>query len=162
VLLTRPAGDAKRQVQLERIASTAQELGVVVDLRARPPQLSDGMLQQVAMVRALACEPRLLVADECFSALDVDAVRRLRGALRRRVHAKRMGALLVLHDLDALLDLAHRVLVIERRPFTLEGEAEPSARLLVNTRFDEGRGDVAADHGLLSIVPLLLGEPTRD
>lgn len=166
LLLTRPAGDEPRSAQLARIDATAEELGVDVDLGLRPPELSDGLLQQVAIVRALAREPTLLVGDECFSALDVDAGRRLRRALRQRSKKRQMGALLVLHDLDALLEIADRVLVIERRPFTLRQESEdasPSARMMRNASVADVSRPAAAprEGGLLAIVGRLL-EPSGE
>ncbi|NOY90304.1 MAG: ATP-binding cassette domain-containing protein [Deltaproteobacteria bacterium] len=134
IALTRPAGDAPWRAQLERVEQMREELGLELDLRLRPGRASDGMLQQAAMLRALAPGPQLLLADEPFSSLDVGVARRLRGALRRRVSGGAMGAVLVLHDLESLVTLADRVLVIEQRPFTtaLAGSGVHRARLLQN------------------------------
>jgi molybdate transport system ATP-binding protein len=79
-----------------------------------PAQLSGGQAQRIALARALACQPQLLLLDEPLAALDVDAAPALRGLLRRvlRDGQGRRGALLVTHDpLDALT-LADRVLVL--------------------------------------------------
>lgn len=79
----------------------------------RPSQLSGGQAQRVAVARALAGDPDLLLLDEPFAALDVDAAPAIRGLLRRVLRAQQSRAtVLVTHDpLDALA-LADHVLVM--------------------------------------------------
>ncbi len=79
----------------------------------RPAQLSGGQAQRVAIARALACEPELLLLDEPFAALDVDATPAVRSLLRRVVRATGVTTLMVTHDvLDAVV-LADRILVLD-------------------------------------------------
>ena len=79
--------------------------------KRKPAQLSGGQAQRIAVARALAAGPRLLLLDEPMSALDVAIVPPLRQMLRRVLKGR--SAIIVTHDvLDALL-LADRVIVIE-------------------------------------------------
>ncbi|WP_236797040.1 sulfate/molybdate ABC transporter ATP-binding protein [Amycolatopsis sp. GM8] len=119
----------------------------------KPAQLSGGQAQRVAVARALAGEPDLLLLDEPMAALDVDAAPAIRGLLRRVLSSnKERATVLVTHDpLDALA-LADHVLVltegraIERGP-TREVLAAPrtafTARiaglnLIAGTAVDDG------------------------
>lgn len=77
----------------------------------KPTQLSGGQAQRIAVARALAADPKLLLLDEPMSALDVAVVPPVRQMLRRVLRNR--SAIIVTHDvLDALL-LADRVIVIE-------------------------------------------------
>jgi molybdate transport system ATP-binding protein len=95
----------------------------------KPGQLSGGQAQRIAVARALAADPRLLLLDEPMAALDVSVAPELRQMLRR-VLADR-SAVIVTHDvLDALL-LADRVIVIEGGRIVEEG---PTAQVLSRPR----------------------------
>ncbi|MCD2194216.1 ATP-binding cassette domain-containing protein [Actinomycetospora endophytica] len=79
----------------------------------KPAQLSGGQAQRVAIARALACDPELLLLDEPFAALDVDATPAIRSLLRRVVRATGVTTLMVTHDvLDAVV-LADRIVVLD-------------------------------------------------
>ncbi|MDF1605383.1 ATP-binding cassette domain-containing protein [Nocardioides sp. YIM 152315] len=106
----RSAGVPRRTAR-ERAHRWLDEVGVGDLADRRPGQLSGGQAQRVAVARALAAEPRVLLLDEPMAALDVAVRPALRQTLRR-VLADRT-AVLVSHDaLDALL-LADRVVVVE-------------------------------------------------
>lgn len=109
----------------------------------RPAELSGGQAQRVAIARALAAEPRVLLLDEPFAALDVAAAPALRRLLRR-VLAERT-ALVVTHEpLDAHL-LADRVVVLEAGRVA---ESGPTAELL-----DRPRSRFAAGLAGLNFLP---------
>jgi molybdate transport system ATP-binding protein len=105
------------------------ELGVGDLAERRPGQLSGGQAQRVAVARALAAEPRLLLLDEPMAALDVAVQPALRQVLRRLLRDR--TAIVVTHDpLDALL-LADRVVVLDRGRVV---ESGPSTEVLARPR----------------------------
>jgi molybdate transport system ATP-binding protein len=80
----------------------------------RPAQLSGGQAQRVAVARALAAEPEVLLLDEPMSALDVTAAPALRRLLRHILRDDARTAVIVTHDLRDALAVADRVIVVER------------------------------------------------
>ncbi|MBM9459772.1 ABC transporter ATP-binding protein [Nocardioides sp. zg-536] len=139
----------------------------------RPAQLSGGQAQRVAVARALAADPRLLLLDEPMAALDVDAAPALRRLLGR-VLAERTTVLVTHHVLDALL-LADRVVVLEAGRVVEQGPtadvlARPRSRfaaqlaglnLVAGTATPDGvrRPDGLALHGTAAGDPPAAGAP---
>lgn len=82
----------------------------------RPGALSGGMCQRIALARALALEPRLLLLDEPFSALDAQTRRLMQEQLLRAWSSSGATVLMVTHDLQEALLLADRIVLMASAP----------------------------------------------
>lgn len=100
------------------VTELTDKLGLSLNLGLRPPQCSGGMIQQAAILRALASDPSLLIADEPFSALDVRVAAKVRKALRAYVKDQKIPAIVVSHDLLSLVELCDMVLAVPGIPYT--------------------------------------------
>jgi sulfate transport system ATP-binding protein len=101
-----------------RIDARVQELLSLVQLDGLagryPAQLSGGQRQRVALARALAIEPRVLLLDEPFGALDAQVRRELRRWLRELHDRTGLTTVFVTHDQEEALELADRVAILNR------------------------------------------------
>jgi len=108
------------------IAARVDELLTLMQLeglnRRYPSQLSGGQRQRVALARALAIEPRMLLLDEPFGALDAQVRRELRRWLRQVHDRTGVTTVFVTHDQEEALDLADRVAVLKDGALVQMGE----------------------------------------
>lgn len=97
-----------------RVAAEAAltEVGLGDRIEDWPRNLSGGQAQRVALARALVREPRLLLLDEPFAALDALTRIRMHELVKQLVARHRPGVLLVTHDVDEAIALGHRALVM--------------------------------------------------
>lgn len=104
----RPRAEIRR-----RVDELLEFVGLSTKARNYPEQLSGGQKQRVGIARALATNPRILLADEATSALDPDTTQEVL-ALLRRVNAELGVTILVItHEMDVIRTLADRVVVME-------------------------------------------------
>lgn len=83
-------------------------------LKAYPHQLSGGQRQRVVIAAALSCDPTLLVADEPTTALDVSVQAQILKLLRDLADNRRIGILLVTHNMGVVAQIADRVTIMHR------------------------------------------------
>jgi NitT/TauT family transport system ATP-binding protein len=91
-------------------------LGVKIDLKRYPYEMSGGQQQLVSIMRALIVEPEILFLDEPFSALDYEMTLFMREQLQRVFQETGTTTVLVSHDLEEAVYLADRVLLLSRHP----------------------------------------------
>lgn len=109
-------------------AEWLERMGLAEHSGAKPRKLSGGQAQRVAVARALATRPRLLLLDEPLAALDARTRLDVRAQLRRHLAEFEAVAVLVTHDpLDAMV-LADRLVVIEQGRIVQEGTPADIAR----------------------------------
>ena len=105
-------GGGRCETAKERVAEMATLLGIGDLLDRRPTHLSGGEKQRVALGRALAVEPRVLLLDEPLAALDA-ATRRTIGDELRRIHGETgITCIHISHNFDEMIRLADRVALI--------------------------------------------------
>ncbi len=103
----------------------------------RPHELSGGMRQRAALARALAVEPKVLLMDEPFAALDVQTRARMQGHLLNAWEKSKASVLLVTHSIEEALALADRVIVFTARPGQIKAEIPIDAARPRDMRSDE-------------------------
>ena len=113
-LTVRPRASRPAAREIARRVAELLELVQLPGLADRyPAQLSGGQRQRVALARALAVEPRILLLDEPFGALDAKVRKDLRRWLREVHDRTGLTSVFVTHDQDEALDLADRVVVMD-------------------------------------------------
>jgi dipeptide transport system ATP-binding protein len=106
--------DLDKPARSQRCIELLDEVGITDPerrLSAFPHQLSGGMSQRVMIAMALACKPKLLIADEPTTALDVTIQAQILDLLRRLKDETGMGLIIITHDMGVVAETADRVIV---------------------------------------------------
>lgn len=98
---------------LERASAILKRVGLDMPLSRYPHELSGGQRQRVVIAIAIALRPKLLIADEPTTALDVTTQARILDLLRDLVVEYDMGLLLITHDLAVVSEVADRIVVMQ-------------------------------------------------
>lgn len=118
-------------------AELMQQVRLPVDaLKRYPSQFSGGQRQRLAVARALACKPKVLVADEAVSALDVSVQAQILKLLREAQDRLGLGLLFITHDLRVAAQLCDRVIVMHQGHIVEQG---PTAMLYAQPQQDYTR-----------------------
>lgn len=153
----RAEGEARARQILDRVGLPASRF----PLSRYPHELSGGQRQRVVIAIACALRPKLLIADEPTTALDVVLQAQILELLRELVHENRMGLLLISHDLAVVADMADRVTILRHgivqeageTAKTLSEKTHPYTRRLAEASmhapsrepFRPGRGEVVLE-----------------
>ena len=86
----------------------------------KPTQLSGGMRQRVALIRTLAINPKLLLLDEPFSALDFQTRLSVCDSVSEIIASEKKTAILVTHDIAEAVSMADRIIILSSRPGTVK------------------------------------------
>ncbi|MFE0355560.1 ABC transporter ATP-binding protein [Streptomyces nigra] len=121
------------------VRDALESVGLADAAGAYPWQLSGGMQQRVAIARALAYEPRVLLMDEPFAAVDAQTRADLEDLVRRLWRERGITILFVTHDIDEAVYLGERVIVLSASPTVVREQLTvdlPAERDQLHTRVD--------------------------
>jgi len=115
-----------RRAARARTLQLLEEVGIpdpATRIDAYPSQMSGGQQQRVMIAMAIACEPKLLIADEPTTALDVTIQQQIMALIARLQKTRRMAVLFITHDLGLVAEIADRVIVMRHGEVREEGSA---------------------------------------
>ncbi|MCL2186794.1 MAG: ABC transporter ATP-binding protein [Treponema sp.] len=117
----------KRSEREKKAVFFLKKTGLADSLNKYPSQLSGGMRQRLALARALAVEPRIILMDEPFAAVDTLTRERLQDDLLRLWNDTGITVILVTHDVNEALYLSDEIVVFSANPGTIRN------RFVINT-----------------------------
>ena len=152
-VLEKHTGLTGRQARA-RALELIREVGIpepAARIRAYPHELSGGQQQRIMIAMAIACEPRLLIADEPTTALDVTVEKQILRLIAELQARRHMAMLFITHDLALVAEIADHVVVMR------DGEVREQGT--VEQVFDAPRDDYT--RALLACRPPLASRPWR-
>jgi oligopeptide transport system ATP-binding protein len=146
------------QEQAIRLMERVQIPGARQRVKAYPHQFSGGMRQRIMIAMAIALDPAVLIADEPTTALDVTVQAQIMELLKELQEERRMGLILITHDLGVVADVADRIAVMYAGRFVEHADvfdlyarpAHPYSKGLLDSipRLDQKGHELAAIGGL--------------
>jgi len=153
----------RRRPSSEAIRAKVHELLRLVQLEwlaeRYPSQLSGGQRQRVALARALAVEPKVLLLDEPFGALDAKVRQELRAWLRRLHDEIHVTSVFVTHDQEEALEVADRIVVMNHGQIVQEGPPEEVYQKPANAFVYHFLGSLNLFHARVENGQTLIGDP---
>jgi len=124
------------EARKQEVLSLLRQMGLENVESLYPKQLSGGMRQRVALVRTLATEPKLLMLDEPFSALDYQTKLKLEDLVANTFKAFEKTAILVTHDIGEAIAMSDRIFLFSPRPGRLHKTFEIPEELKILSPFE--------------------------
>ena len=153
-LKVRPGGRRPSRAEIRRRVLHLLDLVQLSGLEHRyPGQLSGGQRQRVALARALAIEPRVLLLDEPFGALDAKVRKELRRWLRRLHDEMHVTSVFVTHDQEEAMEVADRVVVMDHGHIEQQGPPDEVYDHPATPFVLQFLGDVNLFHGRTGHAP---------
>jgi NitT/TauT family transport system ATP-binding protein len=140
-----------KQERRQRVSSALHRVKLTEFAQAYPNRLSGGMRQRTGLARALIVNPAVLLLDEPFSAVDLGTRELLQRDLLRLWEESRFTAIYVTHDVFEATQMAHKVIVLSRRP----------ARVLKIIEIDLPHPDRSEEHPTLVAMRETIRETIR-
>ena len=138
----------ERQARRTLVDEALTAVGLADFAASHPYQLSGGMQQRVAIARAVAYEPKVLVMDEPFAAVDAQTRADLEDLVRSLWQRLGVTVLFVTHDIDESVYLGQRVLVLSNAPTVILGDIAvdlPDPRTQLETRSSARFGELRSE-----------------
>jgi NitT/TauT family transport system ATP-binding protein len=126
-----------KQRERELVDQALEVVGLADAHRAYPWQLSGGMQQRVAIARAVAFQPKVLLMDEPFAAVDAQTRAELEDLIRSLWHKLGVTVLFVTHDIDEAVYLGQRTIILSKSPTVVQEDLTidlPDERDQLHTR----------------------------
>ena len=104
----------------EKLSNLIEKYGLKGFEKSKPNELSGGMRQRVSLIRTLALNPKLLLLDEPFSALDYQTRISVQNDISSIIKSEKKTAILVTHDISEAVVMSDRIFVLTKRPGTIK------------------------------------------
>ncbi|ABB24412.1 sulfate/molybdate ABC transporter ATP-binding protein [Pelodictyon luteolum] len=158
-LNVRPSGSRPSKSEIrDRVEYLLKLVQMDWAMKRYPSQLSGGQRQRVALARALAVNPKVLLLDEPFSALDAKVRQELRRWLRKLHYDIHVTSIFVTHDQEEALELADRIVVINKGRIEQQGSPQEVYDHPANAFVYNFLGNVNVFHGRVREGKILVGE----
>ena len=106
----------KERTNIKRVDDLLKKYGLYEFKDKHPSQLSGGMRQRAALIRTLALQPKLLLLDEPFSALDYQTKLRVCDDVRAIINNEKQTVVSVTHDISEAISMSDRIIILTQRP----------------------------------------------
>jgi NitT/TauT family transport system ATP-binding protein len=149
-----------KKIRREQASYYLNVVGLTPFAKALPKQLSGGMKQRVAIARALASEPKVLLMDEPFGALDIHTKEAMHEFMLELWQRTQITVFMITHDVEEAVFLANRIYALGSRPGTVRKEMaidlpNRTAAVKRHSRFHDYRDelmDLMRQHGRESLA----------